>query len=531
MATVRDATLDCLRELRLTRIFSNPGSTEVPFLAELPADFEFVLGLHEGVVVGMASGYALASGRPALALLHTAAGLGNAVSALATARVNRAPMVVLVGQQDRRHLSQQPFLAGRLAGLAGDYPLTVHEPLRAQDVPGLIMQAHAEAQTGRGPVLVIVPMDDWRAPAPAPHEVFGARSVLRPPAADAASAAALAEILDGARAPAIVAGARADGEAGWAALVALAERLGCPVWQEAFGAQAGFPQDHELFAGHLPADRVRLRAVLGEYDVVFTVGAGVFRQYPYVEGPLVNEGTRLVMVSDDPAEVHRSPVELGVIGDPAEICRQITPRVAPRARASAGPAARVEPPPPAPPMRAGHVLDALARRLDPDTLIFEECPSNKPELHRRLRIRRPFGFLTPAMGGLGFSLPAAIGVRMAQPERPVVAILGDGSSLYAIQGLWSAVRYGAGVLFVILANGRYAIMDRLAEQAGSTGVWPDFEAVDICAIARGFGCESLRCQAPEALERALDDVLPGLQARGAPLVLEARVLADETFSP
>src|SRR5262249_55576607 len=121
-STVRDATLDTLRALGLTTIFSNPGSTEVPFLVGLPGDFEFVLALHEGSVGGMASGYALARNRAAFALLHTTAGLGNAVSALATARVNRAPLVVVVGQQDRRHLASEPFLAGRLRGLAGDYP-------------------------------------------------------------------------------------------------------------------------------------------------------------------------------------------------------------------------------------------------------------------------------------------------------------------------------------------------------------------------------------------------------------------------
>jgi benzoylformate decarboxylase len=162
-------------------------------------------------------------------------------------------------------------------------------------------------------------------------------------------------------------------------------------------------------------------------------------------------------------------------------------------------------------------------------VFFEECPSSKPELHCRLRSRRPLGFLTPAMGGLGFSLPASIGVRMADPGRPVVAILGDGSSLYAIQGLWSAARYGVGTLFVILANGRYAIMDRLAEQAGSTGVWPDFEAIDICAIARGFGCEAVRCEAPEEVERTLDAVIPSLADRRTPLVLEARVVPDEIY--
>jgi benzoylformate decarboxylase len=134
------------------------------------------------------------------------------------------------------------------------------------------------------------------------------------------------------------------------------------------------------------------------------------------------------------------------------------------------------------------------------------------------------------MGGLGFTLPAAIGVRMAVPDRPVVAILGDGSSLYAIQGLWSAVRYEVGVLFVVLANGGYAIMDRLAEQAGSTAVWPGFEALDIGAIARGFGCEAVRCDTPGDVERTLDQVLPGLANRQSPLLLEARVIPDEKFA-
>jgi len=129
---VREATFDVLRTLGLTTIFSNPGSTEVPFLVGLPDDLRFVLALHEGSVVGMATGFALGRGEPAFALLHTTAGLGHAVSALATARVNRAPLVVMVGQQDRRHLAQEPFLAGRLHGLAGEYPVSVDQQVRAQ---------------------------------------------------------------------------------------------------------------------------------------------------------------------------------------------------------------------------------------------------------------------------------------------------------------------------------------------------------------------------------------------------------------
>src|SRR5262245_13111537 len=163
-ATVRDTTFEVLRRLGLTRIFSNPGSTEVSLLTGLPDDLEFVLALHEGAVVGLATGHAMAREEPALVILHTTAGLGNAVGALATARVNRVPLVVVVGQQDRRHLALEPFLTGRLGGLAGDYPVGVDQPLRAQDVPGAIARARHAAATHRGPALVVVPMDDWDAP-------------------------------------------------------------------------------------------------------------------------------------------------------------------------------------------------------------------------------------------------------------------------------------------------------------------------------------------------------------------------------
>ncbi len=164
-SSVREATFEVMRRQAMTTIFSNPGSTEVSFLADLPDDLTFVLALHEGSVVGIATGHAIASRQPTFVLLHTTAGLGNAVGAIATARVNRAPLVVVVGQQDRRHLALEPFLAGELAGLAGSYPLDVLQPARAQDVPSAIERAAHTARDGQGPVVVIVPMDDWEAPA------------------------------------------------------------------------------------------------------------------------------------------------------------------------------------------------------------------------------------------------------------------------------------------------------------------------------------------------------------------------------
>ena len=529
--TVREATFDVFRRHGLTKLFSNPGSTEVPFLTDLPRDIEFVLGLHEGPVVAMATGYALGRDAASLALLHTTAGLGNAVGAIATARVNRAPVVIVVGQQDRRHLVFEPFLTGRLEKLAGDYPVWVDAPVRAGDVPGAIARAAHEAETHRGPAVVIVPMDDWSATVDDDREDAAPDRVVRSSGVDPHAVDDLAQHLTRANSPAIVVGAGADDEETWTALEELAQRLVAPVFQESFGARAGFPQDHPHFAGFLPADRPRVREKLAPYDRIFVVGAPVFRQSPYAPGPFTNDDTVILVLSEHADEVHRSPATLAVLGPLAATCREIARRLP--QRQAEPPSQFVPPPPPEPahPLLAGHVLAALADRLPPYATVVEEAPVDRPELHERLPARRPLGFLSAAMGGLGFALGGATGLRMAQPGRPVVAVVGDGSSLYGIQALWSAAYYKVGVLFVILSNGGYAIMDRLAERAGGEAPWPQFADVDIAGLARAFGCESRKIGTHDELLAALDEVVPGLAARSEPLLLDVAIAPTATFLP
>ncbi|MFL5935351.1 MAG: thiamine pyrophosphate-dependent enzyme [Gaiellaceae bacterium] len=528
--TVRDAAFDVFRRRGLTTLFSNPGSTEVPFLAGLPDDLRFVLALHENAVVALATGYAIGRGEPALAVVHTTAGLGNAVGALATARVNRAPLVVLVGQQDRRHLAFEPFLAGKLERLAGDYPVSVEQPVRPQEVPGAIERAYHAAATYRGPALVIVPMDDWTAPAEDDREDAAAGRVLRAASVDAAAVDALATFLAEARSPALVVGAGADDAETWAALVELAERLRVPVFQESFGARAGFPQDHPLFAGFLPADRPRLREKLAPYDALLAVGAPVFRQSPYAPGRFTDARVRIAVVGEHADEVHRSPAELAVLASPAAVCRELATRVAARDVPPPEPFR----PPPAPdaaePLRAGHVLAALADRLPRDAVVVEEAPVDRPELHERLPAREPLGFLSAAMGGLGFALGGATGVRMALPSRAVVAVVGDGSSIYGIQALWSAAYYRVGVLFVILSNGGYAIMDRLAERVEREPPWPSFD-VDVAALARAFGCPARRISTHLELVTELDEIVPTLASRDEPVLLDVVIAPTRVFEP
>jgi benzoylformate decarboxylase len=222
-----------------------------------------------------------------------------------------------------------------------------------------------------------------------------------------------------------------------------------------------------------------------------------------------------------------------VLAPPAAVCDELARRVP--ARSAEPPEPYVPPVLPAPEpggqLRSGHVFSALADRLPPDTVLFEESPSSRPEMLVRMPIRAPLGFVCPPMGGLGFAMPASIGIRMALPDRPVVAVVGDGSSLYAIQALWTAANYDVGVLFVILSNGGYAVMDRLAERQGGAPPWPRLDGIDIPGLARAFGCPAHRITEHGELIAALDEVVPGLGARREPLLLDITVAPDETFEP
>lgn len=521
--TVRDAALDVMRAHGLTRIFGNPGSTEIPFLGDLPEDFEFVLGLHEGSVVGLAIGYALGRGAPAFVNLHVAAGLGNAVNAIVCARDNRAPLVIVVGQQDRRHLAFSPFLAGKsLERLAGDYPVWTSFPPTPQDLPGAIARAAHEAALHRGPALVVAPMGDWGEPAgdgvvPTPGRILHATTV------PAEALEPLAELVRAAKAPALVVGAGLATQAGWDAVVPLAEGLDAPVWQEAFGSRAGFPQQHPLFAGHLPPARPGIRAALAGRDLVLAVGTPALRLYVYEGGPLVEPGTVLAGIVEDPDEALRSATELTVVAPPAAACRELARLLDLPARPAAGTRPLPEPPPPGGPLRAGHVLAELGRRLPADATLVEECPSDRLELLERIPVRAPEAYWSVANGALGFGLTAAIGLRMARPERPVAAVLGDGAAAYVVQALWSAVRYGAGALLIVLNNGGYAVMDELARAAGTTSAWPGFGDLSLAAVAAGFGCPARRVETHDELVAALDDVIPRLRDLDEPLLLEVVV--------
>jgi benzoylformate decarboxylase len=507
MSTVREVTYELLRSLRMTRMFGNPGSTELPFLKGFPGDFTYVLGLHEGVVVGMADGYAQGTGRAAFVNLHTAAGLGNAGAAIMTAYHNRTPLVITAGQQDRRQLAYEPFLSGKLVEMALPYVKWSHQPDRAEDVPFAIERAyHTSMQAPQGPVFVSVPMNDWEAAAE-PHQ---AREIDYRMAPDPEGLDKSARLLESSRRPAIVAGAGVDRADAWYDAVTLAERLNAAVWTDPMHPRAGFPQDHHLFQGHLPLAQAPIADQLSEYDVVLVLGAPVFRYFPYEPGPPVKGGTQVIHVTDNPEEASRAATGTGVMGDVALAVRQLIERLPKKAERPAPPPREEVPAPEAKDsLPADYVLHALSQHLPDRAIVVEETPSSRMLLHQHVRIKSPGGFYAAASGGLGFGTSAAIGLRMASPDRPVVCVVGDGSLMYALQALWSAARYGVAVVFVVMNNQQYKILRLLGEQddvgEGVPGL--DLPNVDIVGAAKSLGCESASVDRPEELSGALGRAL------------------------
>ena len=505
MTSVREATFDMFRAHGMTTVFGNPGSTELPMLQDFPGDFRYVLGLHEGVVVGMADGFAQASGRVTHANLHTAPGVGNAVGALCNAVANKAPLLVTAGQQVRAQMTMQATLTNRDAvDVPRPFVKWAYEPPRAQDVPAALARAiHLASLPPRGPAFVSVPMDDWGAEVPDDEAARTvARRVSGRAGADPETVRALAARLDAAANPVLAVGPDVDASGAWEATVALAEKARLPVFATPApgGGRIGFPESHPQFRGLLPPAIGPLGQALEGFDLVVVLGSSVFPYYPYLPGPALPEGTALVQVTSDPDEAARAPMGEAVVADVALTVAALAAAVSPSERPRPEPL----PAPPAPEdgdrPGAADALGVLAAVLPADAVVVAEAPSAAMALRNRLRLSRPGSYYFTAAGGLGFALPAAVGVQLAQPDRPVVCVLGEGSAQYAVTGFWTAAAYRVPVTFLVLRNDEYAILKWFAglEQVqGAPGL--DLPALDTAAVAAGYGV-------PSATATGLDDV-------------------------
>jgi benzoylformate decarboxylase len=509
MATVREATFELLRAHGMTTIFGNPGSTELPMLADFPEDFTYVLGLQELAVVGMADGFAQASGLPTHVNLHTAPGVGNAIGGIFNAQANKSPLVITAGQQVRPQIMIEANLTNRDAPLTPlPYVKWSHEPARAADVPGAIARAIQHVLLPpRGPAFVSIPMDDWGEEADAERAGHATRrSVSGRQGPDPSALAQLAATLEQASNPVLVAGPDIDSAGGWPAAVALAEKQRLPVWASPAtgGSRLGFPENHPQFVGVLPPAIGPLSETLKEHDLVLVVGSSVFPYYPYIPGALLAEGSSLVALTSDPGEAARAPMGDAIVGDVGLGLEQLVALVGESSRSAPDPRPAPGEPQAAEPMSGSQAMAALADAWPRDAIAVVETPSSTLSIRNRLRLSRPGSWYFGASGGLGFGISAAIGVQMAQPQRPVVCVLGEGSAQYGITALWTAVAYKVPVTFLVLRNNEYAILkwfSMLEQVEHAPGL--DLPGLDVAAVARGYGMPARQVADGEELVAAL----------------------------
>ena len=512
--TIHEVTYDLLRELGLTTVFGNPGSTEETFLKNFPDDFTYVLGLQEASVVAMADGFAQSTGKPALVNVHTAAGMGNAMGNLVAAAKGNTPLIVTAGQQTREMVLCEPYLTNKDETVFPQpWVKWAYEPKRAEDVPGAIMRAYTVAlQPPAGPVFLSIPLDDWEKPALGPAVV---RTVSHRVSPDADRLRGFAKRINGARRPLLVFGPEVDRAGAWDAGVAFAEKVGAPVYSGPLPDRASFPEDHRLFQGQLPMTIAGVTEVLRGHDLVVVIGAQVFRYYPYVAGEYLPEGTELLQITADPALAGAAPVGDSVLGDTLLALEQLVDMVddhSDRAVPTAErPTSAVDVTGSAP-LEPDAVWSTLRTVAPADSPLVTESTSTMAQQLRFLPSTRPGSFFATASGGIGWGLPAAVGVALGDRargvKRHVLATIGDGSMQYSVQALYTAAQHRLPIVFVAMRNGEYSILKSFAVLEKTPGVpGLDLPGLDLASLATGFGCRAVNVDNCEKLAHEFNAAL------------------------
>jgi benzoylformate decarboxylase len=512
--TVKDATFSLLRAFGVNKVFGNPGSTELPFLSDWPDDIDYVLGLQEASVVGMADGYAQATRNAGFVNLHSAAGVGHALGNIFNAYRNQTPVVIIAGQQARSIMPLQAFLySERATEFPQPYVKFSVEPARPEDVPAAIARAYYVAmQPPCGPTFVSVPVDDWARPT----QPVEARQVSRELGADPAAMKALASALSESKRPALVVGPGVDRAEAVDLMVKVAEKARAVVWASPFSARCSFPERHPQFAGFLHASPGQLSEALREHDLVVVIGAPVFTFHVEGHAAIFDGATKLFQITDDPGAAAITPVGTSIIATMKPALATLLELLPETKRAV--PMGRTLPPAPkaSDPIPAEFLLHALSAAMGPNDVLVEEVPSHRPAMQKFMPMRGQDSFYTMASGGLGYSLPAAVGMALGRPGQRTVCLIGDGSAMYSIQALWTAAQRKLPLTVVVINNSGYGAMRSFSQVMQVRNV-PGLElpGIDFVKLAEGMGCHAVRVTKSSELAGALK---AGLSHDGTSLI-------------
>ena len=527
-------------------IFGNPGTSETPFLDGLQdyPQLQYIQALQEGTAVGMADGYARATGKPAFANIHIAGGLANGISGLYNAFRGGTPLVLTAGNSDTRMLINEPVLSGDLVEMTEQYTKWSVEVRHASDIPVAIRRAFKEAKTPpTGPVFVSFPWDTLDEEVD--FEAVGSSEGFFRIRPDAAAVERATELLASAENPVIVVGDRVAQAGAVEQVVRVAEQTGARVVATSY-SEVNFPTAHPQWGGMLNLNSPATARQFQNADVVMAVGTDVFASFLYVDVPFLQPGTKLIHLDSNYWEIEKSyPTEVGIMADPAAGMADLaasldsemtgSQREAAATRAATLSAARerdaeryqerIKPTWDNLPMPVERMMHELAAAVPPDTIVADEAVTSRPALNRAFDFEKPGDIYGIRGGALGWAMPGALGVKLAHPDRPVLAVVGDGASMYTVQALWTASRYNIPVVYAICNNQAYRILkvnmevylrDMLDDrERDSDYVGMDFaNRLDLAMMAQAMGVHGERVDDPTeigpAIKRAFESGRPAL---------------------
>jgi benzoylformate decarboxylase len=470
----KQAFLQILKQEGVECMFGNPGTTELPLMDGLAREpgIRYVLALQESVAIAMADGYAHASGKLAAVNVHTSPGLGNAMGMLYDARMSGAPMLLTAGQHDQAMNLTEPILWSDLPPVARPYVKWSHEITRLEDLPRAVRRAVKTAHAHpTGPVFISLPVDVLNAEREL--DLLASTRVAPRIRGDAA------DLLVRARRPLLVAGdAISQGDA-LQEMAEVAELLGAPVYGECVPSTCSFPFTHPLYAGPFPRLGPPIRNLLMGHDLLFSVGGDLFTLSLPSDVEPMPEGFTVVHMDTDPWQLGKNyPAKVAILGDPkatlpdlAEALRKrlspavvkeragkVTELAAAHAAATEKMRAKARAEVQTSPISPLALVGAVADAVPDDAIVVDESISSSHGVRNLFRAKDHQSFYGLRGGGIGWGLPATLGVKLAQPGRPVVGLIGDGSAMYTIQALWTASHDSIPCVYVIFNNASYRIL-------------------------------------------------------------------------
>jgi benzoylformate decarboxylase len=541
--TGRSAFLQLLVEEGITHLFGNPGTTELAIMEAVPEfpQLKFILGLQESVVMAMADGYCRASGRLAAANVHVMPGLGNAMGALYNAKFSGSPVILTAGQQEQGHGLLEPMLYEPLVPVAQPLTKWAVEVTRAADLPRIIHRAAKIALTPpTGPVFLSLPGD-----------VLDEKLELdmgRPVRVDAAMRPtdhALQEITDlllRAKRPAILAGQELAMRDAFGEAAELAELLGAGVFASSIPYSAQFPSEHPAFMGTLTRLQKQVRDTLAPYDVLLVLGADLLRMSVYSPVEPLPPELPVIHISERTHELGKNyRTDVAVHADVKQTLAALLPLVRKgvqrdaaqrrlaemkphnwsaqrdKARIDAMMAAETKP------IDPQYLMLRFTETLPRDAVVVDEGLVSTNSLPKFLVNRGPRDYYGLASGGLGFAVPGAVGISLALPGRPIAAMVGDGSAMYAIQGLWTAAHHQLPITYVIANNRGYRIIKERLVSFRKTDKFTGMDIrdpdIDFISVAKSFGLAARRVTDPQDIAGALREGF----ASGKPNLIDIRV--------